>query len=328
MRKTYKLPSGQGKQTMVYKKKTLGPKTRLNVTKDEDELENIDDYWKTAESVLKDDNTIEIGETSIHRGDVSISESSLGNEANVTMQSDTLFDIKSIRENLSARSKIQDSLGIKNNLDETGVSLNGNESEHYALNRLEDEIDHEAEFESDNSARVQREPQIDDMENELNEELIENGLRWGRNARKLINIRKKICLGNEKPPGFIKGVNIGSRSMYEYRGKISCNAEGKKIAVTDISGLYNGKSGFKSLLESKTLETAIIFLNSSAFIKPEKAVFSFSVFVIKGAVCIEMNQDRITLKKGSLCIIERDTMYSVSNSSGKRCTMLLTYSII
>lgn len=57
MKKTYKPHSKQNKQVNSYRKKTIDPGVDLNIKKDDDNMENIDDYWHMAEYVMDDDKT-------------------------------------------------------------------------------------------------------------------------------------------------------------------------------------------------------------------------------------------------------------------------------
>jgi mannose-6-phosphate isomerase-like protein (cupin superfamily) len=57
MKKTYKPHSKQNKQVNSYRKKTIDPGVDLNIKKDDDNMENIDEYWDMAEYVMDDDKT-------------------------------------------------------------------------------------------------------------------------------------------------------------------------------------------------------------------------------------------------------------------------------
>lgn len=57
MKKTYKPHSKQNKQVNSYRKKTIDPGVDLNLKKDDDNMENIDDYWHMAEYVMDEDKT-------------------------------------------------------------------------------------------------------------------------------------------------------------------------------------------------------------------------------------------------------------------------------
>lgn len=307
MKKTYKPVGLQNKQAKTYRKKTLDPRAKLNIMRDADDLENIDDYWRTAESVLKDD-TIEIGETSIHRSDC---REYPGDGGDSSSQSDTLFDIRSIRESLSA--------GQKAGLDSSRISLKVSEGEEFQ-GLFGDECD--AFKVTDGEALCE-----DQMPSD--EDIDENYLEKDRKAEQPEAIRERlVSVGNRARQSVsMRCGNPELKVAHKCEGETLYSPEGRGVAMTNISALYKGRSAFEPLVASGKLETAVLFLNSLAFVKSEKAVCNFSVFMIKGAACIEMDQDKIILKRGGICIVEKDTVYSISNSSGTGCTILLTYSL-
>lgn len=82
MRKTYKPIARTEKAAQIYRKKTLAVTDNLNINHDEDDIEDLDEYWQAAQSV--------IGNRTIDSLDDTV----------ITEQSDTLFNIKNIRKSL------------------------------------------------------------------------------------------------------------------------------------------------------------------------------------------------------------------------------------
>lgn len=82
MKKTYRPMARTEKASQMFKKKTLNVNDDLNIKHDEDDIENVDAYWSTAMSV--------IGNSTIDSIDDTV----------VTEQSDTLFNINSIRKSI------------------------------------------------------------------------------------------------------------------------------------------------------------------------------------------------------------------------------------
>lgn len=328
MRKTYKPASRQDKLTKTYRKKTLDPKTRLNIIKDDDDLDNIEHYWKTAESVLKDDDTIDIGETSVYRSDACDS-SKMVDEQHASTHSDTLFDIKSIKESLSTRPRItQDSSAPLKDFsvsEEKHVSSSFGEDSGFDDYGLENasEMHNDSEFSGMDThvsieAEIKHRKEFREEQKRQSEEKRPRPSPRSQDAKKSA-IRKRLqSMGTPKTP---------EPAVPEYKGETISDSRGNDVAMTEISSLYGGRSAFDPLVATKQLETAVLFLNNLAFIKPERAACSFSVFMIKGAVCVEMNSDKITLKRGSVCVVEKGSTYSINNVSGTRCTILLTYSV-
>lgn len=311
MAKTYRPGSKPCREAKAYRRKTLDHGAGLNIPRDDDDLENIDEYWKTAESVLKDDSTAEIEETSIYKSDTEPRKG--GEEADE--QSDTLFDIRAIRESLSAKAVAGGALQCAGSPRTSSILENKAPPSSFREARSETCCSAEskgaeqtARLGFDSDAGMQADREVSPAK--------EMGDRYRNRVRSL-------GAGHARP---VQRAMAESREIYEYKGETLRNSEGKEVAVTNVSGLYKGRSAFEPLMACGGLETAVLFLNSLAFIKPERAICSFSMFMVKGTVCMEMGQDKIILKRGSVCIVEQGTVYSISNSFGTRCTILLTYS--
>lgn len=82
MKKTFKPMLRTEKASQIFRKKTLGVNDALNIKHDSDEMENVQDYWSTAMSV--------IGNSTIESMDETVG----------TEQSDTLFNINNIRKSI------------------------------------------------------------------------------------------------------------------------------------------------------------------------------------------------------------------------------------
>ncbi|ELA41823.1 uncharacterized protein VICG_01175 [Vittaforma corneae ATCC 50505] len=89
MRKTYKPLARAEKASQMFRKKTLNVNDNLNIKHDDDDIENVDEYWSTAVSV--------IGNSTID---------SIDNEKSIE-PSDTLFNINTIRKSIQGEGNIQ-----------------------------------------------------------------------------------------------------------------------------------------------------------------------------------------------------------------------------
>ena len=87
MKKFYKPLARAEKASQIFKKKTLNVNDNLNVKYDDDDIENVEDYWNTAVSV--------IGNSTIDSID----------QSNCTEVSDTLFNINNIRKSIRSTQK-------------------------------------------------------------------------------------------------------------------------------------------------------------------------------------------------------------------------------
>ncbi|KAI5149502.1 hypothetical protein ENBRE01_0945 [Enteropsectra breve] len=85
MRKTYKPIDRKDRASQMYRRKTLNVNDALNIQHDEDDIENVDAYWDTAVSV--------IGNSTIDALDDTVN----------TEQTDTLFNIKNIRQSIRSK---------------------------------------------------------------------------------------------------------------------------------------------------------------------------------------------------------------------------------
>ncbi|TBU16589.1 hypothetical protein CWI40_030430 [Ordospora colligata] len=331
MRKIYKPPS---KRCKNYRKKTLDPKSRLDIRKDEDDLENIDDYWKTAESVLRDDSATEIEETAVYRSE------------DECTHSDTLFDIKGIRERLSIKQSCADLSAVDAGTLELSSIVTNSVLEKMDPSVLFENItvDHNVTaddgFESISNIKVENRKC-------LHNESTKHSMRvkYGFTAdacvttvsgleMSLINAKEDKSQENTHNKNttesqqykMVKSI-INPEAINECKENIEFTSEYPSYVVANALKAYRGKSSFEPLATSLGIATGILFLKSFASVSPEHASCGFSMFVIKGAVQVCIANQKLILKKGGVCVIEKDTKYSISNPFATRCAILLTHTL-
>ncbi|WUR04865.1 cupin-2 domain-containing protein [Vairimorpha necatrix] len=145
MRKNFKPHAKQNKLANSYRKKTIDPGVDLNLKKDDDNLENIDDYWNMAEYVMNEDqdSTLDqikdlkkktllkdfetrilddVMEISTDGSKMSTEHKQTQNVSNKQTKEneeseDTLFDINNIKENLT--NTISNNLNISGDVSNT-----------------------------------------------------------------------------------------------------------------------------------------------------------------------------------------------------------------
>ncbi len=83
MKKTYKPITRTEKASKIFKKKTLNVTDKFNIKHDEDDIENVDEYWETANSVIGNHTIDSIDGTELQE------------------ESDTLFDMKNIKRSIN-----------------------------------------------------------------------------------------------------------------------------------------------------------------------------------------------------------------------------------
>lgn len=97
--------------------------------------------------------------------------------------------------------------------------------------------------------------------------------------------------------------------------------------INNINEINSSKNQVAYLLQNKDIETSIIFLKQGSYVKKSTADKSFSLFVIKGCIRIEVDEKEVILKKYGLVVINKNEEYFVSNIGKSEATLYLTYSI-
>lgn len=150
MKKIYKPLARTEKASQMFKKKTLNVNDNLNIKHDEDDIENVEDYWNTAVSV--------IGNSTIDSIDHSV----------LAEVSDTLFNInnirKSIRNSNNKEKQVQESSDIEedndtlvqpwNNINKEKVNVE-NAVEEIVINKENTHAVHEGKAIKENSNAVE-----------------------------------------------------------------------------------------------------------------------------------------------------------------------------
>jgi mannose-6-phosphate isomerase-like protein (cupin superfamily) len=335
MRRIYKPISRQKDKAKMYGKKALDPKTELAVMKDNDQLENVDEYWETLGSVLNDDNTIEMGETSIYRD-----ENMIGDNTG----SDTLFDICSIRESVRpamrpepqemprAKQAEKDIVGLRRkSLAATSPMSNVSIKELLPSSEMEASatagFDYEIPDEAPGVQELGNTP-IHDSPSASKKSRSAKPKKKDSLVPNIFSTRKRLQSIGGLGMRQSMQINENSRKSSQRHGVMTLRTgKGKDVAVTGIAELYKGRSVLEPLVTGGGIETGILFLNNGAYIEPGKASYNFSLFMISGTATVSIDEEEITIKRGSVCVVEKGAVYSVRNVSGAKCSILLTYCI-
>ncbi|TBU20960.1 hypothetical protein CWI38_0007p0110 [Hamiltosporidium tvaerminnensis] len=117
-------------------------------------------------------------------------------------------------------------------------------------------------------------------------------------------------------------------SIFEQKEIYSSSfTENSKFTVSNIKKLSKRNNTLVPLISTNSLETAIIFMEFGAKIVKEISPQDFSLYIIKGHLKIVNNGIEVDIKKDSICVIERDSVYSVEALGLKGNTFLVSYSI-
>lgn len=323
MRKSYKPQSKQNKLTNTYRKKTIDPGVDLDVKKDNDNLDNIDDYWDMAEYVMEDANS-DISQKNVPREAQKLIkknkklmlenvESSVIEDAmdiltdgtKDTSANSTLFDIDGIRDNVSSN-KLKNS-SSQNNTSVFGVNFDAIETETANSSKLSLK-----EIKKDS-------PKIMKSKNLKKEE---------KKSEKKNDDFKKIKKTSEKKNEkklSLKSKILENKNNEIFKGEVFKNSDGEILGLSKISSLYQGKSKLEPLITKKSLESGILFLESGSSIIREKADVSFTILVLKGTIKIKTNEKDFILKRESCFYIEEGMIYDIENDGDTEIKLFITF---
>jgi len=212
MKKTYKPISRTEQASQTFKRKTLNVGDALNVRHDDDNIENIDEYWNTAMSL--------IGNSTINSF----------NDTMVTEPSDTLFNIKEIRRSVKM-------FDIEKALEpiEMSEEANAEEKEEEDVNVKEGEKENVKEGEKENVRDNETSKNVRD--NETSKNLRDN--ETSKNLRD--NETSKNLRDNE----------VNKNANYERDGK-GVNAINSKMEAENKTSNETNRKGPKNERSSKT----------------------------------------------------------------------------
>ncbi|KAM0681103.1 hypothetical protein GINT2_000888 [Glugoides intestinalis] len=353
MRKTYKPLARVEKASQMFRKKTLNVNDDLNIKHDEDDIENVDDYWSTAMSV--------IGNSTIDSID----------NGSVTEPSDTLFNIKDIRksiktderntqkpskvEHLYRKSVNTTNVGVKKDDEVPVESFNKgldmpdeykeeekkgaamklfNIEEDESLIPISDDNENTGGY-GDSSVLPAFDIDIDDIP-ENKETYEEIGLKTfdkggDMPALKSYNL-KKAALKSSTSVEHIKKQHSAEKTRIEgHNPKLGDNKQ-KLSKKNQRFEIENIATGFKSnsvapLLCTKSMDIAVMNLEYLAFIEGHQTESAFSLFVVKGKIELTVNDKCKTLAKGGVSVVEKDEIYSLNCISRGGAILLLSYAL-
>lgn len=340
MKKTFKPLIRVEKAFQTYRKKTLGVNDNLNIKHDSDEMENLQEYWSTAMSV--------IGESTIETIDDTVA----------TEQSDTLFNInnirRSIREN-NAEALYKKSINKSKKGDEIKTDYTEEDTENLTnvLEKPSDDSDSRVnlvELEKELVKEGKMEPtsikNLSDLEsfvvNPTNSNLV--NLKVKNVSLKEVDSLKIEHLSEEKQndrsyelfdDGFEMDPN--AHEFNEVSSEITLPVETKlkksktasepvKFEVSTVS-MLDGANTVIPLVCSRSIETGFINLKYLAYIDLYKSKNSFSLFVTKGKLEMVKNGEKKILKKGMMAVIEKGDVYSLACISENGACVVLSFSL-
>lgn len=362
MRKTYKPLARAEKASQMFRKKTLNVNDDLNIKHDDDDIENVDEYWSTAVSV--------IGNSTID---------SIDNEKS-TEPGDTLFNINNIRKSIQSDRNVQKP-GTSEKLAKDLYRQSVNECRVPHENTAEDHTEHRkatirkvvtSEEESslvrlpggeDVSAGAitseetntghaisdgfDMDPVISDdiasvigqestiKENPTNKLEDEASLKQGEKesgdmALKTFETiraspKKKKEKASKKEHSEAENTSTFERTRVEAHNP----KKQKRAHVFEVESttLNLRKNTIAPLFCSISVDVATMTLDHLAYVDNYKTENAFSVYIIKGKIELTVNGKTKIAPKGSVSVVERDDVCSVNCISKNGAILLLTYAL-
>lgn len=362
MRKTYKPIARAEQVAQIFKKKTLAVTDNLNIKQDADNLENVDEYWSAAASV--------IGNRTIDSIDDTI----------ISGESDTLFNIKNIKQSIKNSIKNEEKQNKKRLTlkaddeveDETETSKesgtkyklikNEIKSINEEIKKLDESLpmDIEREIEMESIIKVGGdipEPPFDvsddlmsigeseTKENKaINErEQMEEGMRYfrkGQHKAPQKTVPKRHAAGKQASGEKYHTAGKQTSGEKHTAGKQHTsgkrNASAKRNNTTSHAGngleILNSNELAKqnkvnALVCTDMMNTAVMSLDFMAYVRDEVADKTFSIYLVKGAVEIEVDRRKSNMRKGEVTVIAEGSNYSMSSMSKTGSMLFLTYAL-
>jgi len=339
MKKTFKPLIRVEKAFQTYRKKTLGVNDNLNIKHDSDEMENLQEYWSTAMSV--------IGESTIETIDDTVA----------TEQSDTLFNInnirKSIREN-NAEALYKKSINKSKKGDEAKTDYTEENTENLSNvpEKLSDDSDSRVnlvELEKELVKEGKMEPtsvkNLSDLEsfvvNPTNSNLANlkdksvslkeiDSLKYEHLTEEKQNARSyEVFDGFEMEHNAHEFNEVSSEISLPVEKKLKKSKTASETAGFQVStvSMLDGANTVIPLVCSRSMETGFINLKHLAYIDLYKSKNSFSLFVTKGKLEMVKNGEKKILKKGMMAVIEKGDVYSLACISENGACVVLSFSL-
>lgn len=361
MRKNFKPYTKQNKIANSFRKKTIDPGVDLNLKKDDDNLENIDDYWNMAEYIIDDSNITQVDnnvpkeaqdlikkdkqknkkfvveslESSVINEvmDISTDGSKTTGEYNQPNKNpvpsdndseDTLFDINNIRESLS-----HNAVNKMSNVSNTSGFENNHQEE--GTNEI---------LETNTSGVMQKNKQDKKIkknkkekvninkENKSDEEKIKSLEKKLKYEKKKIEDKKKDekkTLKEKSIDKLKKNRKSSDVEIENYKGELLMGKNNKIYGMTKISSFFQGKSKLEPLITKKCLESGILFLNPGASILQETADNPFTIFLLKGTIEITLNNEFYKLDRDSCMFIDEGSAYNIIDKSRSGSSIFVTF---
>jgi hypothetical protein len=401
MRQTYKPLKRKESKAFALNKKTLTKEYGHHIPLDDDEMENIDQYWKTAEYELGEDKfasfSSEIGSLSdlefvdeLNKGrnveEVKGAELKDGNPINDFSADRGIFELHDKGEKEPGNASLGDSVVEKVNFSKctsplkyrksfdnefvkdfntaniSGMSESvigakdrnadgffkeeGSEDASYKLSSQEENVDDDSNIPSSGSdtksvdesfllnkmkksvkldlytmrpiedKRVSEETRadgegFDNCEGNVGEESLDSS-----NKRESAHSKQEVAKSHEREDDIMS-------TLLEFKEP----ADERDIVVPGIEYLHKEQDGLNFLLRSGDMETGILYLSRDSFIKEEKASQSFSIYVIKGSISVEVGKHTAHVKKGGMALIRRGWIYSLRANGKRGNSLFVSYAI-
>lgn len=335
MRKTYKPLARVEKASQMFRRKTLNVNDELNIRHDDDDIENVDDYWCTAASVIEDSFV-----DSIDAEDE---------------PSDTLFNINTIRKSLrSARAATQREEAAKlatgqNSAKMKNIHPEDNDSSLVELNipreqtggvvdesPVSDDMFNGFEMEAGISSDIQP---MEDSENAIKEnDLNTNEIKedMGLKSFGAVKAARAHRAAQASQPVEVEASTSSSQSNQKVSKAKS--GSGTKVEahkpkrgvhsfVIEHPPLTQLKNVVTPLVCSSSVDTATMSLDFMAYVENYKTENAFSLYVIKGKVELTVGGKTKIAPHGSVSVIEKDEVCSINCISKNGATLLLSYAL-
>lgn len=337
MRKTYKPIARAERTAQVYRKKTLAVTDDLNIKQDPDKMENVDEYWSTAASVIGNE-TIELIDDTM-----------------ASAQSDTLFNLNTIRQSVKASApKNQKRLTLK--FDDKDVPVMTVPEDSTRIEELESNTVETSDA-IVSSTNVIGLPKPADYVNTVKKEDAPNA------KYKLVNTPRNTPFQDEHfreetaPSVFDVSDVINTsgtesetkenrtpednkqmarnRRIFKIRKPVSPKrmAPAKKVIKKPDAQVLEIMSANERAVNNKVkamvctdeIDTAVMSLNYLAYVNNETADKTFSLFVVKGSVELSVEESKTIMRKGEATVVSEGCKYSINSISKQGSLLFLSY---
>ncbi|KAI4291013.1 hypothetical protein PAPHI01_0287 [Pancytospora philotis] len=337
IKKTFKPMARAEKASHMYKKKTLNLTDDLNIKHDADDLENVDEYWDAAASVIGNE-TVDTLEDTV-----------------VTEQSDTLFDLKTIRRSIKDSTTAGPTVyaNAQQGLPEKAAARTADPGKIIAKKRLtlkcegndSDEVVNMDELEGKENTRAGQAAQ--DGKGAETADASEPGPAPSEaEAPEPVFVETgsgifEIASDDALPAAEVKHSKakvetakqmVRSKMIFKSSKPARKEADTRKdlgvrtLMVRDVkkAGTMNK---VRPLVCTSAIDTAIMELDHMAHIESERSDKAFSIFVIKGQVDIQTGSASAVIKKGEATVIGEGAIYSMTCVSTGGASLFLSYAL-